>query len=88
MLDIHTSKKAVRLQDPGRYQVNLARENDPVYKKADTKSEVFGIKPPGMTNIATDRRGTGLEGDGLYWQVHHMEKDFWLWGYLHNDDVK
>ena len=90
MLAIHTSKKAVKLQDRGRYQVNLARENVPVYKKADTdtKSEVFGTTPPGMTSIATDCRVTGLEGYGPYWQVHHMEKDLWLWGYIHNDDVK
>jgi len=87
---IHTSKKAVKLQDRGRYQVNLARENVPVYKRADTdtKSEVFGTTPPGMTSIATDCRVTGLEGDGPYWRKSTMMvKDLWLWGYIHNDDV-
>jgi hypothetical protein len=46
MIAIHTSKKAVKLQDRGRYQVNLARENVPVYKKVDNKSEVFGTPLP------------------------------------------
>ncbi|MCI0427393.1 MAG: hypothetical protein L0Z46_05210 [Nitrospiraceae bacterium] len=32
MLAIHTSKKAAKFQDWGRYQVNLARENAPVYE--------------------------------------------------------
>lgn len=88
MLAIDTAKKAVRLQDRVRHQVALAREHVPVYKKADTKSEVFATTPPGLTHIAADFHIPGFEGDGPYWHVFHMEKDLWLYGYIHNDDVK
>lgn len=49
MLTIHTSEKAVKLQDRGKCQVNLARENVPVCKKADTdpESEIFGTTHEG-----------------------------------------
>ena len=88
MLAIHTAKKAERLQDRAKHHVTLVRENVPVYKKASTKSELFGTTPLGMTHIDTDFRVTGLEGDGPYWHVFHLEKDLWLLGYIHNGDVK
>lgn len=88
MLAIHTTKKAVKLQDRVRHHVTLVRENVTVYKKADAKSEVFGTTPLGMTLIGTDFRVTGLEGDGPYWHIFHLEKNLWLSGYIHNDDVK
>jgi hypothetical protein len=88
VLAIHTTKKAVKLQDRAKHHVALARENVPVYKKASIKSEVFGTTPPGMTHIDTDFRVTGFEGDGPYWHVFHMEKKLWLYGYIHNDDLK
>jgi hypothetical protein len=88
ILAIHTSRRAVRQQEHGRYYIALARENVPIYAKADVKSKVVGTTPAGMNRIDTAFRVAGLEDDGPYWHVRHMEKDFWLWGYIHNDDVK
>ena len=57
ILAIDTARRAVKWQDQGRYYLTLARENTPVYKKADAKSKVVGTTPPGMTRIDTDYRG-------------------------------
>jgi hypothetical protein len=86
-LAIHASRKAVRWKQHGRYFLELAREGVPIYEKADVGSKVTATTPSGMIQIDTDYRVIGLKGDGLYWHVHEMAKDAWLWGYIHNDDV-
>ena len=63
-------------------------EGVPVYRKADSKSEVLSTTPPGMTRIMTNYQVPGLDGNGPYWQVYHVEKDYWIHGYIHNDNVK
>ncbi len=79
-LAIHASLKAVRWEQHGRYFLTLARDNVPVFEKADAGSKVVGTTPAGMTRVDTDYRVTGLKGDGPYWHVHEMTKDLWLWG--------
>lgn len=86
-LEMQASRKAVRWKQNGRYFLTLARENVPIYEKADVSSKVTATTPAGMTKIDTDYRVDGLQGDGPYWHVHEMAKDAWLWGYVHNDDV-
>lgn len=86
-LAINAARKAVRWKQHGLYFVTLAREGVPIYEKADVDSKVTATTPAGMTQIDTDYRITGLNGDGPYWHVHDMAKDAWLWGYIHNDDV-
>jgi hypothetical protein len=88
LLAMQTANNALKFKERGSYQIGLARENVPVYRKADTKSEILGTTPPGMTSIATDYHVMGLEGDGPYWYVHHTEHKPWLRGYIHNDDLK
>lgn len=63
-------------------------EGVPVYRKADSKSEVLSTTPPGMTRIMTNYQVPGLDGNGPYWQVYHVEKDCWIHGYIYNDKVK
>jgi hypothetical protein len=86
-LAINASRKAVRWTDHGHYFLNLARENVPVFQKADSASKVVATTPAGLTRIDTDYRVTGLQGDGPYWYVNEMVNDIWIWGYIHNDDV-
>jgi len=88
LVAIHTTSKATRMAKKGRYYLELANENVPVYEKADMKSKVFATTPPGMTRIDTDFQILGLEGDGPYWHVSHFEKEIILFGYIHNDHVK
>lgn len=86
-LAIHASRKAIKWEQHGQYFLKLARENVPVFEKADVTSKVVGTTPVGITQIDTDYRVTGLKGDGPYWHVHEIGKGVWLWGYIHNDDV-
>ena len=86
-LAMHASRKAVRWEQHGRYFLTLARENVPVYEKADVGSKVVSTTPAGMARIDTDYRVPGLKGDGPYWHVHETDMDIRLWGYIHNDDV-
>lgn len=39
-------------------------EGVPVYRKADSKSEVLSTTPPGMTRIMTNYQVPGLDGNG------------------------
>lgn len=86
-LAIHATRKAVRSKQPGRYFVTLAREGVAIYEKADVGSKVTATTPIGMTQIDTDYRVLGLNGDGPYWHVHEFSKGGLLWGYIHNEDV-
>lgn len=86
-LSIHASRKATKWEQHGRYFLTLARENVPVYEKADVGSTIVATTPAGMTKIDTDYRIIGLKGDGPYWHVNNLLKDIRLWGFIHNDDV-
>lgn len=86
-LAIQASRKAVRWKQHGRYVVELAREGVPIYEKADRSANVIAMTPVGITEIDTDYRVSGLTDDGPYWHVHHMTKELWLWGFIHNEDV-
>jgi hypothetical protein len=92
-LAIYAHKRAIRLRSrdhaSGKPWVVLARENVPVYLKADRTSTVVATTPPGVSKVFTDYRVTGLDGGGPYWFMDNMEgqgSDFS--GYIHNDDVK
>ena len=88
-LAISTAQKSQRLLDHGGiHWANLTMEGVPVYRKADSKSEVLSTTPPGMTRIMTNYQVPGLDGNGPYWQVYHVEKDCWIHGYIYNDNVK
>lgn len=88
LLAIHTTRKATRLLTSRQRYAELAQKNVPVYQKADKKSIVVGTIPPGVTRVHTSFRVLGLEGDGPYWCVMHVEKGLILFGYVHNDYVK
>jgi hypothetical protein len=86
-LAMNASNKAIQTVEHGRYLLKLARENVPVYQKADAASTVVGTTPTGLTEIGTDYRIEGLRGDGPYWHVNEVGEDAWIWGYVHDEDV-
>lgn len=88
VLSIHRTSQATQWAQPRRYYLDLKQESVPIFKKADKQSEITGHTPPGMKRIDTDFRIEGLNGDGPFWHVAHIEKDQpFLWGFIHNDFV-
>lgn len=87
LLALHTNRKRARNSEYGAYFCELRSDHVPVYEKADTRSRVIGQTPDGLYKIDTDFRVIGLDGDGPYWHVHHVEKGLILIGYIHNDYI-
>ncbi|MBI5076338.1 MAG: hypothetical protein HZB62_14390 [Nitrospirae bacterium] len=88
ILAIHKTREGIRTSGYGRYQLTLRQDNVSVFEKADRNSKIIGAIPPGMQKIETDYRVEGFEDDGPYWHVTHYEKDVFLYGFIHNDDVE
>ena len=87
-LALHTSKRALRYQNHSPYELKLAREEVPVYEKADKTSKQVGTTAAGKVTIETSFRVQGLQGDGEYWRVSDFfNGSSWIFGYIHNDDV-
>lgn len=84
-LAMHTSRKKTKSQSYSSYVLNLKQEGVPVYAKADATSEMVGNTRPGQLSIGTDYHVPGLKGDGPYWFVRHLEKGYFIMGYIHND---
>jgi hypothetical protein len=74
--------------DHQSYNLELKQENVPVFEKADKSSKIIRMTPPGMLKIDTVFRVEGLQGDGLYWHILHMEGHSLFYGFIHNDYVK
>lgn len=91
VLGIHANRKNIRTSEYGKYYLEIAKENVPVYEKADLSSRIVGYTPPGTTKIDTDFRVAGFDGDKVFWHIHHfekLEKGLFLYGYIDTDDVK
>lgn len=88
VLAIHTNRKRMRSSEYGRYYLDLIQPNVPVFEKADVGSKVIGYTPPETLRLDTDFHVLGLKGDGTYWHVLHLERKFYLYGYIHGDNVK
>jgi len=59
----------------------------PIYSKASRESKINGTVPDHLEFVMSDSRTTGLENDGNYWRVFHIEEDLILIGYTHEDDI-
>lgn len=88
VLGLHTTRKAVKSGEYGRYFLELRREEVPVFESADKTSRVVATSPPGLVRIVTDYRVLGLKSDAMYWHVSHFGDGCHFWGYIHADDVK
>ena len=42
----------------------------------------------GITRLDCDYYVTGLQEDGSYWHVSHLEDKKFLYGFIHNDYIK
>ena len=58
-----------------------------VYEKASKNSKVTGSLPERIKQILSLGKASGLDGDGSYWNVMHIEKDFFVFGYVHENDM-
>jgi hypothetical protein len=90
VLSIDRTRQATKSLERRNYSLELTQEDVPVYKKADKNSEIVGRTPAGVTQIDTRYRIDGLNGDGPYWEVSYMdvEKELFLFGFIHNDFVR
>lgn len=88
VLSIHSTRSASEYLKHQSYNLELKQENVPVFEKADKSSKVVSMTPPGMLNINTVFRVEGLQGDGPYWHVIHLDAHELLSGFIHNDYVK
>lgn len=88
ILGLHTARKAVKTSGYGQYYIELCRDGVKVFRNADKDSKVIATTPPGIRQIDTNYRVTGLKGDAMYWHVTRTAEGQSLWGFVHEDDVK
>ena len=73
--------------DKKLFTINLKKEGTRVYEKADKRSAVKASTPVGLTEIYCDYLIKGLNDDDTYWHVTHVEDKFYIFGYIHPEDV-
>lgn len=83
----HSNRRATRWQQASRYYVELAKGGVSLYVKADKSSPVAATVPDGLGRLDTDYTVEGLNDDGIYWHICHLENGNFLYGFIHNDDV-
>ncbi len=88
IITIHSKKETIKRSTYKRYSVELKQEEVPVYEKADINSRVIGRTPKGLTQMDCDFRVTGFRGDGPYWYIHDLDLGYFLYGFIHDDDLK
>jgi hypothetical protein len=88
ILAIHKTRQATKNIGARSFFLELTEENVPVYKKADSTSEVAGLTHPGVTRMDTDFKIEGLSGDGIYWHVMDFKHGRLLYGFIEDRFVK
>jgi len=84
----HSDLRRSKSPDYRKYNINLKRENVPVYEKADKNSKVFQIVPAGITKLFVDSTITGLNGRGTFWHVSHFDGGLSIFGYVDSEEVE
>jgi cold shock CspA family protein len=87
VFSIHSTQNTIKTQGYQRFNMDLAKENTPVYEKASRESELTGHTPLQLRQIDCDYRIEGLSGDGPYWKVTHWQGESFISGFIHNDDL-
>ena len=89
ILTKHLDIKRSKSPDYKKYYVSLKNESVPIYEKADNKSKVVGTVPANCKKVFVDSKVSALNGKGIFWHVVHVsvEDNFYLWGYIDNDDI-
>jgi hypothetical protein len=78
---------ATRSTEFRNYYVTLRQEQVPVYRKADTGSEVVATTPAGLTELFVDYVVSALDGTGRFWHINHLAEGIYLRGYISEDIV-
>lgn len=86
VLAIHTKRRSVKSPHYARFEVTIAREGVPIYRKADKTSEMAGVTPPGLTKLTADFDIDGLDGE-RYWRVSAVQIGSMLFGYVLETDL-
>ena len=88
-LFVAADQKLAATRSPGyrNYYVTLRQDQVPVYRKADTGSEVVATTPAGLTKLFVDYTVPALNGTGTFWHVFHSEEGIFLSGYISEDAV-
>jgi hypothetical protein len=74
----------------GNFVVRLKRDGVNVYSKADHSSAIIAVTEDGLRDIGVTGSIGGLEDEGPYRKVVHIDRDRsdkWYFGYIHNDDI-
>jgi hypothetical protein len=82
--------RRIRSLGRGKFVVRLKRDGVNIYSKADRSSAISAVTENGLREIGVTESTLGLEDEGPYWKVVHVDRDRsdkWYWGYLHNDDI-
>lgn len=89
-LFVAADQKLAATKSPGyrKYYITLRQDQVPVYRKADTGSEVVATTPAGLTKLFVDYTVPALNGTGTFWHVFHPEEEFYLSGYISEDAVR
>ena len=82
-----TNRRATRWKQPSKFYVDIKRPGLPLYKKADKLSAVVVTLPLGLKRIDTEYTVEGLNDDGVYWHICHMEGGEFYYGFAHGDDL-
>lgn len=88
IFSIHTTKQNIKSKDYIFFNLELVSDEVPVFEKADKTSKIIGKTPKDLLVIDCVYHITGLNGDGPYWKIRHIEEGNFLFGYIHNDYVK
>jgi hypothetical protein len=78
---------ATKSPEQRQYYIDLRKQEVPVYRKADVKSEVVSTTPKGVTRLYVDFMVPALSGKGNFWHVAHLEEGIDVWGYIPEDAV-
>lgn len=86
VLAIHTKKRSIKSPKYASFEVTVAREGIPVFRKADKNSVLEGTTPPGLTKLTADFDIEGLDGE-RYWRVSSIQPGKLLYGYVLQSDL-
>jgi hypothetical protein len=88
LLAVHAKKESIKTSSNQIYYLELAKDEVPVYEKADRKSKIVCRTPKDLMKVDCDFYITGLQGDGPYWHVYNFGDSGFFIGFIHNEDVQ
>jgi hypothetical protein len=82
-------RAAQKSSDAATFFLDLNQDQIPVYKKADSDSEIVMTTPAGLMRVNVDFSVVGFKGSSEFWHVAHFERGTsFIWGYISAQFVK